>query len=217
MYLRVRGVKAKEASVSPLGRLESQRQTRAALLDAAQREFAEHGFFAATLERIADRAGFTRGAIYKNFADKYDLFHAVLTEWITQQTQSLSRDLAAAQDGPPQLDVLQAWFEGHLVPQSLAVAYTEFCAGAASRPQARELVAQHQQTIRTQIAALIEDYCARAGLAMPIPSEHFAALVAALATGLATQHSLDPNGVPRELYANALTYLWTGMLAASSG
>lgn len=202
--------------MGPVSRVESQRQTRAHLLDAAYREFSEHGFLAAALERIADRAGYTRGAIYKNFADKYDLFYAVLTDWLTRHTDTLSRDLAAADDGLPQLDVLQAWFDTYLVPQSLTVAYNEFCAAAASRPQARELLAQHQHTIRTQIAGMIGDYCQRADISMPIPSDHFAALVAALATGLANQRSLEPAAIPRELYANALTYLWAGMMMTSS-
>lgn len=199
--------------MSPSSRAESQRKTRAALLEAARSEFSEHGFLAATLERIADRAGYTRGAIYKNFADKYELFHVVLTDWITRHTEAMSRELAAAPDGPPQLEVLQIWFDTYLVPQSLAVAYNEFCVAAANRPGAGELLAQHQHTVRTQIAAMIDQHCARADLTLPIPSEHFAALVAALATGLANQRSLDPAAVPRELYADGLTYLWTGMLA----
>lgn len=76
--------------MSPVSRLESQRQTRSALLVAAQHEFSERGFLDAALERIADRAGYTRGAIYKNFSDKYDLFYAVLTDWITRHTRALS-------------------------------------------------------------------------------------------------------------------------------
>lgn len=199
--------------MGPISRVESQQQTRTALIEAALLEFSEHGFLAAALERIADRAGYTRGAIYKNFVDKYDLFSAVLTDWITRHTDTLARDLAGAADGPPQLDVLQEWFDTFLVPQSLSVAYNEFCAAAVSRPQARELLAQHQHTIRRQIASIIDDYCDRTQIAMPIPSSHFAALVAALATGLASQRSLDPAAVPRELYANALTYLWSGMLS----
>jgi AcrR family transcriptional regulator len=202
--------------VSPVSRADSQRQTRAALLDAAQLEFSEHGFLGAALERIADRAGYTRGAIYKNFADKYELFYAVLTDWITRHTQAMTRDLAAAPDGEPQLAVLQTWFDTYLVPQTLTVAYNEFCAAAASRPPTRELLARHQQTIRTQIAAMIDAYCTQAEITIPIPSEHFAALVAALATGLANQRSLDPDAVPRGLYAYALTYLWSGMLGTPS-
>src|SRR5919197_4909016 len=57
---------------------ERRRQlTRDALLDAAAVVFARRGFHGASLEEIADTAGFTRGAIYKNFADKEDLLLAV--------------------------------------------------------------------------------------------------------------------------------------------
>src|SRR5690349_2880333 len=109
-----------------MSRADSQRQTRAALLQAARQEFSQRGFLAASLERIAAAAGYTRGAIYKNFTDKYDLFHAVLTDWTTRQTGTLADDLAAAADGTPQLDALEKWFEDYLVPQAFAAAYTEF-------------------------------------------------------------------------------------------
>ena len=51
--------------------------TRALLLDAAEEVFAEKGFTTATLDDIAYAAGYTKGAIYKHFATKEDLFLAV--------------------------------------------------------------------------------------------------------------------------------------------
>src|SRR3954470_11334953 len=48
--------------------------TRSLLLDAAEEVFTAKGFEGASLDEIADRAGYTRGAIYKHFADKADLF-----------------------------------------------------------------------------------------------------------------------------------------------
>ena len=48
--------------------------TRSLLLDAAEDVFAEKGFTAATLDDIAHAAGYTKGAIYKHFATKEDLF-----------------------------------------------------------------------------------------------------------------------------------------------
>ena len=52
--------------------------TRSLLLDAAEEVFAEKGFMAASLDDIAHAAGYTKGAIYKHFAAKEDLFLAVL-------------------------------------------------------------------------------------------------------------------------------------------
>jgi AcrR family transcriptional regulator len=48
--------------------------TRARLRDAAYEVFAEVGLDAASVEAICERAGFTRGAFYSNFASKDELF-----------------------------------------------------------------------------------------------------------------------------------------------
>ncbi len=52
--------------------------TRAALVAAARALFAEHGFADVGTERVAQAAGVTRGALYHQFADKAELFAAVL-------------------------------------------------------------------------------------------------------------------------------------------
>jgi TetR/AcrR family acrAB operon transcriptional repressor len=48
-------------------------ETRNRILDAAERVFAEHGVARTTLEDVAVRAGFTRGAIYGRFGNQVDL------------------------------------------------------------------------------------------------------------------------------------------------
>ena len=53
-------------------------ETRAQLLSAGIRVFAERGYHAARLEDIAAAAGTTRGAVYWHFADKEDLLIALL-------------------------------------------------------------------------------------------------------------------------------------------
>ena len=52
--------------------------TRQRVLDAARVAFAEKGVFGATIEDICDAGGFTRGAVYSNFADKDDVLNAVI-------------------------------------------------------------------------------------------------------------------------------------------
>jgi len=54
--------------------------TRAALLAAARRLFAEKGYFATGREEVVEAAGVTRGALYHHFANKEDLFKAVFEE-----------------------------------------------------------------------------------------------------------------------------------------
>jgi AcrR family transcriptional regulator len=62
-------------------RLEYAEQTRAALIAAAAAAFAEHGFIAASIAQIAADARVTKGAVYHHFADKKDLFEAVMHQY----------------------------------------------------------------------------------------------------------------------------------------
>jgi AcrR family transcriptional regulator len=56
---------------------EQRERTRAALIEAARRRFAEDGYAGASTEAILAETGVTRGALYHHFADKQDLFAAV--------------------------------------------------------------------------------------------------------------------------------------------
>ncbi|GAA1384745.1 TetR/AcrR family transcriptional regulator [Pseudonocardia kongjuensis] len=79
-----------------LTRAEQQERTRGAVLAAARAEFAEHGFTAAKVDRVADRAELTRGAVYSNFAGKRALYLAVLVDVVER-----ARDRAGPPATPP--------------------------------------------------------------------------------------------------------------------
>ncbi len=81
---------------SRLTREESQEQTRQRLVAAASVIFREQGFHRASAETIAARAGYTRGALYANFAGKERLFLAVLDQEITERYRILTTDAPAA-------------------------------------------------------------------------------------------------------------------------
>jgi AcrR family transcriptional regulator len=63
-----------------LTRAQQQERTRAAVLVAARREFAAYGYADAKVDRIAERAELTRGAVYSNFPGKRALYLAVLVD-----------------------------------------------------------------------------------------------------------------------------------------
>ena len=73
---------------SRLSRDERRAQTRERLLDAAAEVFNRLGYHGASLEAVAEAAGYTKGAVYSNFASKAELFVEVFRD-------AAKRDLAA--------------------------------------------------------------------------------------------------------------------------
>jgi TetR/AcrR family transcriptional regulator len=68
------------AAPKPIRRRSNGIRTRAEIVTAAQRHFAERGFEAARLDDIADEVGIRRAAIFYHFGDKQELYAAVLDE-----------------------------------------------------------------------------------------------------------------------------------------
>lgn len=63
----------------PAGPLESRAEAkRQRILDAAQQSFLEHGFHAASMAGIAEKAGVSAGLIYRYFPGKSDIIHAIV-------------------------------------------------------------------------------------------------------------------------------------------
>jgi AcrR family transcriptional regulator len=60
-------------------------RTRAQLLEAAARVYARRGFESATLDEVAEEAGFTKGAVYDHFGSKENLLFALLDEHLSGQ------------------------------------------------------------------------------------------------------------------------------------
>src|SRR4051812_23720979 len=82
-----------------LTRAEQKARTRESLLRSAAKVFARQGFQAATLEDVAEGAGFSKGAVYANFASKDELFIALLEDhyesWLSRLREPQTGDGAA--------------------------------------------------------------------------------------------------------------------------
>src|ERR1700733_2447476 len=70
---------------SRLTRVEQSRRNRELVLAAARRMFLARGYHGASLEQIADAAGFSKGVVYSQFESKADLFLALLEQRINER------------------------------------------------------------------------------------------------------------------------------------
>jgi AcrR family transcriptional regulator len=88
----------------------------AEILDAALEQFVARGFAATRLDDIAKRAGCTKGTIFLYFANKEELFKALVREYIVPRIQ-LAEQVVEQHEGPVRdllEKVLRARWEGLL-------------------------------------------------------------------------------------------------------
>ena len=76
---------------------------RTHLLDVAARELAAHGFADASINRILERAGMSKGAAYYYFEDKLDLFLAVV-RYCSERLRLIDQSV-----DPARLDAATFW------------------------------------------------------------------------------------------------------------
>lgn len=193
-------------------REESQARTRTLLLDAAAHEFADHGFGGASLDRIAERAGFSRGAVYSNFTDKADLFVAVLDHRLEHQLDEIDRAISSAgAEGTEFVSTLRssAWL-GRNRPDRILdwmKLNDEFRLFALRNEHARVALARHERRLRDFYALAAERFLRPLGLADRFDPITLGAMLYALDRDLNRQEHVDPNQVPPTVFADAVAIL----------
>lgn len=95
---------------------ERHAETRAALMTAARALFAGKGFAETGTPEIVRRAGVTRGALYYHFADKRDLFRAVLEAEEIALANRINRESGPLADDP--IEALMAGTRAFLAASS---------------------------------------------------------------------------------------------------
>jgi AcrR family transcriptional regulator len=89
-------------------------QTRAQIVDTAQRLFAELGYDATSLQMIADELGLTKAAVYYHFNAKSDLLHAILLPGI-ERIEALVEVTATLRGRRARVECLVSGFVDFLV------------------------------------------------------------------------------------------------------
>jgi AcrR family transcriptional regulator len=191
-------------------RAEAKARTRALVLDAAARTFARKGFAGASVEEIAEAAGFSIGAVYSNFASKEELFVELLSgrasDRVAEAAAVLADEAAAAQDPLPALGrMLTAVADKDL---DAAPLQAEFWLYAVRNPALLETLAARMREPRDTLAALVAPE-----LDGDAPPHAVATIIMALFHGLVQQRRTDPDTVPDDLFGQALGWLFDGIAA----
>jgi AcrR family transcriptional regulator len=192
---------------------ERRRQmTRDALLDAAADAFAKRGFHGASLDEIAESAGFTRGAIYKNFTGKEELFLEVMQRF-NERFLAEYRDLLRGQafDAIDVGAVAKKWREALTADPNFIALELEFNLYVLRNPEVRSLVLAKRRQNWQMVTEFMGDQAEATAYDLPIPVEDLAAMFLSASDGFAIASAFEPRNA--ELWEPFMELLMAGLLA----
>lgn len=202
-------VHAERSRPSRLSRKEAKARTRALLLDAAAKVFAHNGYAGASVDDVAEEAGFSTGALYSNFAGKEDLFLALFSERNRERT---GETIEAVLDPAVSGEQRRAKIAEMLLDQDPeeAMLQTEFWLFAMRNPELQGQIATQVRGNRDSLSKALAVWASNHERPDNIAFDELATVLIAVFRGLIHMRRTDPTLVTTELYATASRWLIEG-------
>lgn len=196
-----------------LSRAESQQRTRELIIDAATKLFLERGYRATSLEEIGDEAGFTRGAVYSNFASKTAMGVAVIDALYDAELDIAFATVPALVDRGAEawLDELGAWAQASFGDPRWARLEIEVAAFAGSEDGLRQATSDRNRRLRARAVAALQETAAAGEVKLSVDADLLALALISLGLGLGVQRASDPD-IPGSAYADILRVLAPAIL-----
>jgi AcrR family transcriptional regulator len=197
-----------------MSRREKQQRTRQALIEAAVKLFCERGLEGASVDEIAQAAGYTKGAFYANFKSKEELFLVMLDEQFAKELERLDHALAGTQPPQEEARAAAADFIHYASAEEWPTLYFQFVAYAAQNDEFREELATRHHAMRGRLAELFARWKDGFGIAPPIPFEQIAAMMFFMADGFLVGRIVEPK-LDEDLYTTMIAIFLRGMQAVA--
>jgi AcrR family transcriptional regulator len=185
-------------------RVEQAEYNREQVLAAALEVFEQKGYHAATVDEMAERAGYSKGVVYSQFGSKSDLFLALLERRVERRARE-NLEIAMSISGPDGLRDVAARAE-QLLPGDRAwnLLVMEFRTYAARVPELnRRYMEIHERTV-AGIARVVQLAFDRGGVTPPFPPEELARMVLGFTAGFVLEELASPAPLSFAPYRTAL-------------
>lgn len=187
-----------------LTREQSRDQTRQRLLDAAQSIFLTKGFVAASVEDIAELAGYSRGAFYSNFASKSELFLQLLKRDHENVMGDMRAIFEAGETRQQMEDSVLHYYSTHFRDNECFLLWMEAKLQAARDPEFRVGSIACMGELREATTEYIRQFSERVGTPLPLPARELAIGLLALSDGMQFSFAFDPQNVSAETTESVL-------------
>jgi AcrR family transcriptional regulator len=179
--------------MSRMTRAESQARTRDALVQTATRAFLRDGYHTTSLDKVADEAGYSKGAVYSNFRNKHELCLAVLDSIHAEQTRLIALAMSGSTTLEERLTAFHDWAERTIGDPAWTGLEFEFATHVRRDPALRAELADREESMRALIADVITRNAEELRLSLAVPAEEAAAALLSLGVGLGVRRMVEPS------------------------
>jgi AcrR family transcriptional regulator len=198
-------------------RAERKERTRSDLVDAARIVFLRRGFHGASLDEIAEEAGYTKGAVYSNFDGKDDLFLAAFEAHFRRRAEAYAQIIFDQEDIEDSYRVVaRFWREANEREPEWARLLTEFLVHASRDDALRTAVLEVREQGLGRIAELVDALAAQHGVEFTLPTVDIARGSGALNRGLAIEQLINP-GLTGEMFEEMHVAYMRGLTRRRNG
>lgn len=190
-------------------------EVRRQVLEAALTVFAQHGFDGASMDDVASAAGFTKGALYSNFAGKDDLFLALMDQQVSRRVELIADLTDPASTNPDAIG--HALTTAALNDRDWQLLFLEYWARAVRDATIRERFLADRRRLRQHITDAAQQLLDQTERTSVVPVEQLTIVLLALSNGLAVEGLIDPDDVSGDIFATILTALTAPIGTAQTG
>ncbi|WP_040686923.1 TetR/AcrR family transcriptional regulator [Nocardia vinacea] len=191
-----------------LTRSESQARTRADLIATARDLFLTEGYAKTSLERVAEEAGYSKGAVYSNFRTKKELCLEVLGLIHATKFGEVADLIAAGETLDDQLARFHEWAEHTIGDVGWTMLEFEFATVARDDPELQAALVSSLAMMRGAVAAQVQTLSDTIGIPLPMSAADAATAILSMGIGLGMQRAVDPS-IPVRLITDAVRLLVT--------
>ena len=195
-----------------LSREEKRQETKEKLLRSAEQLFNQGGYEKASVDLIAENAGFSKGAFYSNFESKEGIFLELLESSKRRKIEALENLLAQEMSAEELLSAVRNYQAGPESDFNFAQLAVEFELQASRDATFAKAYAKLNRNYRDSLIGVLEMLYAKLSRTPPAPVKDLADILMATITGLLLQAAETPANVRKRLISEA-TLLILGISA----
>lgn len=178
-------------------RAEQHAETRARLLEAAETVFSKMGYHGSSIELVAAEAGYSKGAVYSNFASKEEMFLALLKVHMDRDLVEVGQIVDMSPEAL--FPANTRWLETmHTLMPDFPTLMIELQLHARRNPEFAKAYYPLQDRKMAGLADIVRKYFVASGQPMPMDALELAYVIEALVHGLSLQHPLRKPGSTNE-------------------